>query len=534
VGVKIDLEELRRRESERVEWKEGVADVDDVVRTLVAFANDQANIGGGYVVCGAREARDEHGFPRVEWVGLSAPDLKRVEGQVLARCREKVTPPLTPLVEEFERGPEGRRVLVFVMPRSSQAHSYRTDQDSGKYFIRIGRETREARNGLLLRLLSLKGAVEPWDRRPCPGATVEDLDLVAVRDVLVRLKVYDERRGVDAYVSDEEWNPMVPSMCVREPLTGVLRPRNFAVLLFGRNERVQALIPGSHTVVASFQGTDRAAQQVEKVDVIGNVLHQSYQLLTRMEMEASVLVNHRFPSQPNREKYPLRALKEAVINSVVHRDYGLVNPNLVYVFQDRVEVLSRGCFLADASLLREGHATTTTAWRNQSLAWVFEKLQLAQALGQGIDIMFRAMKGAGCPRPRFTLGEEHVTCILGSNPASWGSAWMEEAERAVLRRDFEEAKKILLEMESQEAWRDDENVLYLLGHVQAEQAALLLGGKRMPARAPKGHPAAELLDGARVCLQRARERASSFVMKRSIEGELERVQALMPRRGAAR
>lgn len=377
-------------------------------------------------------------------------------------------------------------------------------------------------------------AVEPWERRLCAGAKFEDLDLVAVRDTLQRLKVYDERRGIDAYVSDEAWNPLVPSLCVREPLTGVLRPRNFAVLLFGRNERVQTLIPGSHTVVASFQGTDRAAQQVEKVDVIGNVLHQSYQLLARMEREASVLVDHRSLSHPNQEKYPLRALKEAVINSVVHRDYSLVNPNLVYVFQDRVEVLSRGGFLADASLLREGQATANTVWRNQSLAWVFEKLQLAQALGQGIDIMFQAMEGAGCPRPRFVLGEEQVTCVLGSNPASWASAWMERVEQALQRRDLEGAKKILLEMESQEAWRDDENVLYLLGHVQAEQAALLLGGKRMSSRASKGHPAAELLEGAWARLERARERASSFVMKRSIEGELGRVQALMPRRGSAR
>ena len=71
----IDLKVLATRESEQVEWKENVADVDDVVATLSAFANDWAKLGGGYVVCGAKEERDEHGFPRLAVVGLTAAGI---------------------------------------------------------------------------------------------------------------------------------------------------------------------------------------------------------------------------------------------------------------------------------------------------------------------------------------------------------------------------------------------------------------------------------------------------------------------------
>lgn len=49
----VDLQELWRRVIEQTEWKENVANIDDVVETLSAFANDLANLGGGYVVCGA-------------------------------------------------------------------------------------------------------------------------------------------------------------------------------------------------------------------------------------------------------------------------------------------------------------------------------------------------------------------------------------------------------------------------------------------------------------------------------------------------
>ena len=78
---RVDLDELAHRESEQVKWKENVADVDDVVATLSAFANDLMNLGGGYVVCGAREARDEHGFPKLVRTGLTAARLKEIEAR---------------------------------------------------------------------------------------------------------------------------------------------------------------------------------------------------------------------------------------------------------------------------------------------------------------------------------------------------------------------------------------------------------------------------------------------------------------------
>ena len=61
----IDLRQLSLRESEQIEWKENVADINDVVETLSAFANDLANLGGGYVICGAQEEKDEYGFPNL-------------------------------------------------------------------------------------------------------------------------------------------------------------------------------------------------------------------------------------------------------------------------------------------------------------------------------------------------------------------------------------------------------------------------------------------------------------------------------------
>ena len=196
----INLDELSIRESEQTEWKENVADPDDVVATLSAFANDLANLGGGYVVCGAAEVKDEHGFPQVTRIGLTSSRLKEVEGIVLTRCREKVVPPITPLVKELPVPSGDRRLLIFTQPATGAAHMFRRVNDTGKYYVRISRETREARNGILKDFLVRKGTQEPWDRRICSSATVADLDLLALRDALQRMRMFSAASGVEPYL----------------------------------------------------------------------------------------------------------------------------------------------------------------------------------------------------------------------------------------------------------------------------------------------------------------------------------------------
>src|SRR5205085_1923924 len=111
------------------------------------------NLGGGYVVCGAKEDKDDAGFPRIVLTGLTPSRLKEVEGIVITRCRERVSPAITPLVEELPAATADRRVLVFIQPATAQAHLFRRKDEAGKYFVRVSRRTIEARNGVLRDLL---------------------------------------------------------------------------------------------------------------------------------------------------------------------------------------------------------------------------------------------------------------------------------------------------------------------------------------------------------------------------------------------
>ena len=411
----IDLTELATRESEQVEWKENVADIDDVVEVLCAFANDLANLGGGYVVCGAREIRDEHGFPRMMRTGLTADRLKEVEGRVLTRCRERIAPPLTPLVTELPADTADRRVLVFTQPATTAAHTFRRDRDGAKHFVRVGRSTIEARNGVLLNLLVRKGAAEPWDRRVCAGATERDVDLLALRDALNQMRVaVPEERLAQLLSQDVLLSPFVPSLCIREPLTGILRPRNFVMLLFGRD--VQRFIPGAFSLFSIYPGTDRSDRYAERHELAGSLIDQMRRLRPLLDAQAYTTFDKADPDTPNAVKYPHRALYEAMGNALAHRDYELVDPVRVTAFADRVEFVSPGPLPPGVEVAAFERGLAPPKSRNQALAWFFNRLQLAQAEGQGIPTILRTMRDEGCPPPVFQANAHSVVCVLPAHP----------------------------------------------------------------------------------------------------------------------
>ena len=201
---KIDLKEISKRESERVEWKENVAEIDDVIKTIVAFANDISNLGGGYVVCGAKEGKDEHGFQKVIYAGLTSERLKEIQGKVLNDCRTKVDAELMPITEELPSiEDESKRILAFIVPATGHAHSYRSSgKDTSTYYIRIGNETREARNGLLRELLVKKNLLEPWDKRINQIATLEDIDLLVFREYIQEMGLWSPNKDIEDYISE--------------------------------------------------------------------------------------------------------------------------------------------------------------------------------------------------------------------------------------------------------------------------------------------------------------------------------------------
>ncbi|MFO0054721.1 MAG: ATP-binding protein [Dolichospermum sp.] len=447
MNFNIDLKELARRESEQVEWKENGDDIkiaEGIVKTISAFANDIANVGGGYVVCGAKEIKDEHGFPKIQYTGLSANKLKEVELKVTKYCQNYVDPAIIPRIVEIEN-PENNstRILVFVVLRTRHAHIYR-DGETSKYYVRISRETKEARNGVLRQLLTEKQEIEYFDKRTNTRATEADIDILVFRDSMQEMGLLFPEKSLEDYFSDrEQIAELVSPLFVRTDLDRILRPRNFTLLMFGKKTSITSNFPEAYTILSIYKGTDRSEQTAERYILTGTIVEQAKKSIELLNTQAYTAFD-KTSSKPNQVKYPMRALQEAVINAIVHRDYEVPEPIRITVFADRVEIRSPGTLHwgVDKDKFTQGKASPK--WRNQSFAYLFNKLQLAQSEGQGIPTIIRTMREEGCPEPIFEIELESLTCILPAHPRHQIIRELQEIQDKVILQKYQEAKTQVL------------------------------------------------------------------------------------------
>ena len=145
--------------------------------------------------------------------------------------------------------------------------------------------------------------------------------------------------------------------------------------------------------------------------MIGTIIEQAKDAIKILNNQSYVAFD-KMSARPNQVKYPVRALQEAVINAIVHRDYQIPQPIRITVFSDRIEVLSPGSL--NWGILKEDFLAgkASASWRNQSFAHLFYKLDLAQNEGQGISTILWTMQKEGCPPPIFQIGADSITCIL--------------------------------------------------------------------------------------------------------------------------
>jgi predicted HTH transcriptional regulator len=418
MAFNIELKELSQRENEKVEWKENGDDKDvviSIVKTISAFANDIANLGGGYVVCGANETKDDYGFPKLIFTGLSANKLKEIEGKVLQHCRDYVSPAIAPLVQELDN-PENEttRILVFMVVADMRAHTYR-DGETSKYYVRIGRETREARNGILQQLFEFKQLIEPFDKRPNPNVDEKDIDSLIFRDCMNEMGLLQPSKQLEDYYSDKEQiAEFVPPLFAKKSLDGGMCLHNFALFMFGKKSSISLNFPDIYTVLSIYNGVDRSETTGERYTLNGSIIEQAKKVIGLLDTLTCTTFD-KTSEKPNKEKYPKRALQEAVINAIVHRDYEIAEPVRITVFSDRIEIRSPGTLHwgVDREKFKVGKASPK--WRNQSFAYLFNKLRLTQSEGQGIPTIIRTMREEGCPDPIFEIETDSVTCILPAN-----------------------------------------------------------------------------------------------------------------------
>ena len=397
--------EDNRREF-KATWNEYTRDA--VVRTVCAFANDLLNLNGGYVVIGIES--DDMGRPILPPRGLENIDLDGIQREIRGRCN-RINPPYQPLL--FPELYEGSSVLVVWAPGGDNRPYEAPSRDGNRdYYVRHGSETVKATRALRSQLLEQAARI-PFDDRRNLSADMGKISERLVREFLADV---GSTLGVELRA---EMDDVYSIMRLVAPLNSHRVPRNFALLFFADDP--DKIFPGARIEVAQF--ADHAGGNLIEERIIRGPLHyQVRQTLSYLESLGDVLLQ-KVPGRAEIDKtvtYPYEALREAVVNAVYHRSYENTEPTKIYMYPDRMEIISypgpvQGI---EQRHLDSGGTVPPVPAKNRKIGELLKELRLAEARGTGLPKIRRRMTENGSPEPRFDFddGRTYFRVILPVHP----------------------------------------------------------------------------------------------------------------------
>lgn len=405
--TKAELHEMiLNGENSVVEFKNDAVENHRVARELVGFLNSF----GGALLLGVDDDGTVSGITR-ENIGEWITNL----------CRDKIRPEIIPRIEILREVEKGKSVAVVSVEPGYTVHClwHNNRQD---YYIRVLDQTREPSTEELERLFQRRGSLRA-ELRPINAATVEHFDLERA------VHYFSQIRGQAAPPTSDVnlWSRLLKNTeLMTDGESGVVGTLAGVALFAKRPER---FLPFLGVDAAAYPGVEKDYTAKERANFRGPMTPAD------SEPDAGGLVEAVFAfvrRHLRREEHlqndirreteyhlPLEAVREAVVNALVHRDYLLSATNIeLSIYADRLEVISPGC--PPNGINPERMRVGCRAARNQLIKDTMRDYGYMEHMGMGIPRkMYALMDQKGLPPPEITLDEESTrVCLRWAAPVS--------------------------------------------------------------------------------------------------------------------
>ncbi len=398
------LEIVANGESSGVEFKRDIVRNHELAKELVALSN----LEGGMVVLGVEDDGSVSGLTR-----------DRLEEWVMNTCRDKIRPGIVPYFEIVRDAQPGLDVALVRVPRGGHVHTL-WHNNKHHYYIRVGTESREPTPEELSRLFQQRRALRA-DLIPVSGSGMADLDLRRLRDYFGRVREQE--------VPDEEdevgWRTLLRNTEIMVE-DGVSLA---GMLLFGNEPN--RFLPQAGIDAAAFSGREKDYAARERVTLRGPMTalldRRGSVVETGLVERALEFVRRNTPvtawledgaRRVERRTWPDEAVREAVINALIHRDYLLAGTDIeLVVYRDRLEVISPGRL--PNGITPERMRAGARAARNQLLKDVMRDLGYGEHMGMGVSRkIVRGMKEHNGTDPDLVEEGERFIVRLFAEPQS--------------------------------------------------------------------------------------------------------------------
>ena len=446
------IELLAAGENSGVEFKTDVIENRALAKELVALANLQ----GGHLLLGVDDDGSVRGLSRSDLPAEAAGDetgrrtYRQLEEWVMQACRDKIRPEIIPYFLVLPNVAPGRDVAAVHVSRGWNVHHVWHNQHR-TYYVRLGSLSREASPEELARLFQQRGAVRP-ERQPVSGTSIVMLDRRRLADYFERVRGQelpsatppDEwRRRVEAWArgeDEERWRILVEDRerewrAARETEWETLlvnteflhrddpHPATVAGLLLFCTD-VTRFLPQAKIDAAAYFGAEKDYDTKERRTLrgpivplvgVGGALLEPGLVEQAMEFVRRNIETVRLQDGVRREErwdFPPEAVREAIVNAVVHRDYLLSGTDIeLGIYSDRLEIVSPGR-LANGITPESMRAGCRSA-RNELLKDVMRDYGYLEHMGMGVPRkIVRGMREHNGTEPDLVEDGERFTVRL--------------------------------------------------------------------------------------------------------------------------
>ena len=337
---------------------------DDWANEIAAFAN--AN--GGVLLCGVTDEGEMQGMSREQMVALDS---------VLVEVSTNSIKPAVRIRTHHRQLPDGKRLLLVEVPEGDSQH----DSPGGSY-IRVGGSKQKMTSDERLRLAQRRGQARfrSFDEQTVPDTGFGTLDEWLWKPLLTAEGAADPESALGklALLKPDE--------------AGIPRATIAGVLLCTRNP--EQWLPNACITATRYRGKERASGQIDAQEITGPLNRQIADAVSFAVRNMHVAARKE-PARVDLPQYSDKALFEALVNAVVHRDYSVHGSRIrLSMFEDRLEIQSPGSL---PNNLTVESMTTRQATRNEALTSVLGRMPVGGVRGSQDRQYFMERRGDGVP-----------------------------------------------------------------------------------------------------------------------------------------
>ena len=366
---------INRGEDSKTQFKRQFNSIDALATEIAALLNSE----GGLLIVGVSDLGEICGVT----------DIRRLNQWISNACSQKIEPPVSVVTENLRVG--DKLVVVVRVPLGTDK-PYAVNKI--EFWVKVGADKRRATREELRRLMQASGTLYA-DEMPLAHTSLNDLDLLRLR--------YFYKQQYDQEI--DQLNAFTERSLSNLKLLKSGHLTLAGLLLFGREP--QQIRPQLMVKAVTFIGNRLEGTEYLDSEDIGSTLAEQFKetmgFLKRNLRKQQKGQNFNFPGIL---EIPEIALEEAIVNALVHRDYLISSCIRVFIFDNRIEIISPGKLPNTATV--ESIRAGIQIVRNPVLISFVPKLGIPyRGLGSGVPRMIEECRKANLPEPK--LIEDKVT-----------------------------------------------------------------------------------------------------------------------------